>query len=80
MADNLPLPSAFEVSRMHIFKVVGRHVKISKPSSRGAGRNPGKRKSIPLVIGRPTKNGHAPKVIVWMRLFNFMLTAAFALF
>jgi hypothetical protein len=62
-----------------MFKVVGRQVKISNPSSRGAGRNPGNRKSIDFVMGRPTKNGHAPKVTVWMRLFNFILTAAFAL-
>lgn len=34
-----PLPPAADVSRMHMFMVVGRQHKISKPSSRGAGRS-----------------------------------------
>jgi hypothetical protein len=61
---NTPLPSAFDVRRMHMLRVVGRQVRINNPSRRGAGRKPGKRKSIPFVIGNPTKNGQAPKVIV----------------
>ena len=57
--------------------VVGRQLKISKPSIRGWGRIPGKNISMHFVIGNPTKNGQAPKVIVWINPFNFIFDAAF---
>ena len=33
---------------------------------------------MPLVRGKPTKNGQAPKVVSWMRVFSFMFFAALA--
>ena len=59
-----PFPPAADVKIMHILMVVGRQLKISKPSIRGWGRIPGKNISMHFVIGNPTKNGQAPKVIV----------------
>ena len=75
--DVATLPPDADVNIMHILIVVGRHVKIKRPSSNGLERSDGANSSTPFVNGTPTKNGHAPNVMSWIRPFNFKFEAAF---
>jgi len=72
------LPPLADVNSMHMLIVVGKHVRMSTPSSSGFGSRAGRIFSMPLVRGKPTKNGQAPKVVSWMRMFSFMFFAALA--
>ena len=71
------LPPLVDVSKMHMLIVVGKHVSIRSPSSNGLGSNAGKNISIPRVKGKPIKNGQAPNVHAWIRVFNLTLAKAF---
>jgi hypothetical protein len=60
--DDATLPPAAEVNMTHIFTVVGKHDRISKPSSKGFGKAFGRSHVHAFVSGIPTKNGQTPKV------------------
>jgi hypothetical protein len=70
-------PPDADVKMIHMLIVVGRHVKIKRPSSNCLERRDGANSSNPFVNGRPTKNGQAPNVISWIRPFSFKFAAAF---
>ena len=76
-SDVATFPPDADVRMIHMLIVVGRQVKIKSPSSNGLERSDGANSSSPFVNGTPTKNGHAPNVMSWMRLFNFKFAAAF---
>lgn len=64
------------VKMIHMLIVVGRQVSIKRPSSNGLERSDGANSSKPFVNGTPTKNGHTPNVMSWIRPFNFKFAAA----
>ena len=70
------LPPADDVRITHILTVVGRQVRISNPSNRGAGRMVGKNFFIAWVKGSPTKNGQTANVTNCMDVLSLMFENA----
>ena len=69
-------PPAVPVKITHILTVVGRQVRMSKPSKRAFGKRLGKNVSIPLTRGRPTRKGHAKKLTIWTSALSLILATA----
>ena len=70
------LPPAAVVKMTHILTVVGKQVKMSSPSLRGADRRFGKALARKRVKGSPTSNGQSPNVVKRTDPFNLWLEAA----
>lgn len=70
------LPPAAVVRITHMLTVVGKHVKMRRPSRRGAERRLGKKSARSRVKGSPTIIGHRPKVVKVTAPFNLWLEAA----
>lgn len=70
------LPSAADVSITHMLIVVGRHVRIIKPSSNGPVNRFGKYVPMNAVNGRPNSRGHTANVVRSTDPFNLILEAA----
>lgn len=61
--DVATLPPPADVNMIPILIVVGKQVKINKPSTNAGGMRVGKKVEIVHFKGSPTKRGQAPKMI-----------------
>ena len=69
-------PPAELVNKIHIFTVVGRHVKISKPSNKVDGNKLGQSFLNNCTNGIPANNGHAKNDNPCVNAFNFIFAKA----
>jgi hypothetical protein len=77
MIDVATLPPPADDNIMFMFTVVGKQVKIKRPSTRAGGISVGRNVLSDHVKGTPMSAGQAPKMTSWINPFSLRFVAAF---